>query len=594
MIKQQQSRLKLLASAGLLALLAGCGGEASSASPLDNSGTPTTPDPTDPTDPVDPVDPVDPTTPTDTNASPVANAGQDQRALAGTTVHLPGSGQDADGSIASYEWTQVDGTNAIINNTTAATTTVTLPSVTTSEVLSFSLTVTDNQGASDTDSVDLTLFVDASTVDNSVPLANAGVDQVVSTGDSVLLSGSGDDLDGVIESYAWTQTDGASVTLTDANTSMPSFTAPTVNGQATLTFALKVTDDKGATASDDVDVEVFSPMAPPENVQAVATPGTITVSWDAVPGAETYNLYYAQESLNGDIANYKTYLQGTLEAGLDALTFELDSPTSITEFYFVVTAVRAGDESDGGTEITVTSEVGIVVGATKLLNDTGFDTCANAVTAGRSCPIDSFKMQDGDIGRDKEARDGSLEKVGAGRAGFDFLKVDSKGKPMASTAESWDCVFDNRTGLLWEVKKTSGVDLQSTASQFTWYINDSSINGGDAGTLTGGTACNLNGECNTTAYIAAINEKELCGYSNWRLPTVMELISIVDNGAVQPSIDTNYFPLTQTLSAYWTQTVYANGGDAWAVEFNTGTVGRRVRSGGAYVRLVVNESPGED
>ncbi|MFL0806695.1 MAG: DUF1566 domain-containing protein [Oceanobacter sp.] len=592
MIKQQQSRLKLLVSAGLLALLAGCGGEASSASPLDNSGTPTTPDPTDPTDPVDPVDP---TTPTDTNASPVANAGQDQRALAGTTVHLPGSGQDADGSIASYEWTQVDGTNAIINNTTAATTTVTLPSVTTSEVLSFSLTVTDNQGASDTDSVDLTLFVDASTVDNSVPLANAGVDQVVSTGDSVLLSGSGDDLDGVIESYAWTQTDGVSVTLTDANTSMPSFTAPTVNGQATLTFALKVTDDKGATASDDVDVEVFSPMAPPENVQAVATPGTITVSWDAVPGAETYNLYYAQESLNDDIANYKTYLQGTLEAGLDALTFELDSPASITEFYFVVTAMRAGDESDGSAEINATSEVGIVVGATKLLNDTGFDTCATETVSGRICPIDSFKRQDGAIGRDSAAKAGNLEKVGSGRASFDFLKVDSKGKPLAAAAESWDCVFDNRTGLLWEVKKASGgSDVRSTASKFTWYMADSSINGGNAGTETGGTSCNINGDCNTTTYIEAVNAKNLCGYSNWRLPTVMELSSIIDHGAVQPAIDINFFPLTQTLLAYWTQTVYAKGEDVWAVEFNTGTVGRRSPAGEAYVRLVVNELPEEN
>ena len=41
--------------------------------------------------------------------------------------------------------------------------------------------------------------------------------------------------------YAWTQTGGAAVTLSGANTATPSFTAPT--GPATLTFQLQVCDN---------------------------------------------------------------------------------------------------------------------------------------------------------------------------------------------------------------------------------------------------------------------------------------------------------------------------------------------------------------
>ena len=592
MNKQLKLWRHILASLLAAGLLAGCG-SGDSAQPVGDGATSggDTGDTGDGgTDPVtdEPGD-----TP---NIAPVANAGVDQSALAGTTIYLPGSGEDSDGTIASYEWVQVEGTSAIINNTTAATTTVSLPLVGAAEDLTFSLTVTDNDDASHTDEVTISLFVEADQVTNAKPVADAGADVVVSTGDEVGLSGLGDDLDGVITSYVWQQSDGATVALENANTSTPSFMAPEVDGFETFTFVLTVTDDGGATAADDVNVEVFSLMVPPENVDAVATPGTITLTWDEVPGAETYNLYYAEESFEGDeLANYARRAGGTLVVGIDSLSYELDSPNTITEFYFVVTAVRGSDESDGSEEVTVASEVGILVGATDLLNDTGFDTCATALEAGRLCPIDSFKEQDGDNGRDSEASEGTLEKSGSGRAGFDFFKVDAKGKPLASGAEEWDCVFDNRTGLLWEVKKSSdGLDLQSTASKFTWYINDSSINGGDPGTETGGTSCNLNGDCNTTAYIAAINAENLCGYSNWRLPTVMELTSIIDHGAVQPAVDTDFFPLAQTLLAYWTQTVYANGGDAWAVEFNTGTVGRRARSSEAYVRLVVGELPEED
>ena len=92
-------------------------------------------------------------------------------------------------------------------------------------------------------------------IPNQPPDADAGSNQDVDTGASVTLDGSGsNDPDGTISSYAWIQTVGTTVTLTGANTASPTFTAPST--AETLTFRLTVTDNDGATDTDDIDVVV--------------------------------------------------------------------------------------------------------------------------------------------------------------------------------------------------------------------------------------------------------------------------------------------------------------------------------------------------
>ena len=65
-------------------------------------------------------------------------------------------------------------------------------------------------------------------------------------------------------------------------------------------------------------------------------------------------------------------------------------------------------------------------------------------------------------------------------------------------------------------------------------------------------------------------EGSLADGGRWRLPTLLELETIVDVRAATPSIDVAAFPSTP-VEYFWTQTSYAAAADHyWAVSFDTG------------------------
>lgn len=105
---------------------------------------------------------------------------------------------------------------------------------------------------------------------NVAPVADAGADSfpvcVSHGGTSVTLSGTGStDSDGTIASYEWKDSDGDVIgTSATATVTLP---------LGTHTFTLKVTDDDGASDTDDVVVTVTDTSAPTLSVGA--TPGTL-------------------------------------------------------------------------------------------------------------------------------------------------------------------------------------------------------------------------------------------------------------------------------------------------------------------------------
>ena len=94
----------------------------------------------------------------DVNQDPVADAGEPQTVTSGDTVTLDGSGStDPDGSIASYSWTELTSSGVSLSDASAAQPTFTAPDVSSSTTLEFQLEVTDDDGATDTDTVSVTV-----------------------------------------------------------------------------------------------------------------------------------------------------------------------------------------------------------------------------------------------------------------------------------------------------------------------------------------------------------------------------------------------------------------------------------------------------
>ncbi|GGD36134.1 hypothetical protein GCM10012288_07650 [Malaciobacter pacificus] len=80
----------------------------------------------------------------------------------------------------------------------------------------------------------------------------------------------------------------------------------------------------------------------------------------------------------------------------------------------------------------------------------------------------------------------------------------------------------------------------------------------------------------------------LGGYSNWRLPNINELKSIVDLSKYNPSINSIFENIVS--GNYWSSTSYAEArGNAWYIYFANGSHGglhKSGRDGKAYVRCV--------
>ena len=155
---------------------------------------------------------------------------------------------------------------------------------------------------------------------------NAGSDQTVNAGATVTLSGS--IIPTVIE-YSWSQTSGPSVTLSNSDTSSPSFTAPNVSSQTHLVFRL-TGSAAGSYSGDSVTITV-NPASPP-TVNAgtdktvnegayvrLSGSGDGSLSWSQTSGPTVtlYSSTTATPSFRAPYVSRRTSLEFTLTATQD-------------------------------------------------------------------------------------------------------------------------------------------------------------------------------------------------------------------------------------------------------------------------------------
>lgn len=152
-----------------------------------------------------------------------------------------------------------------------------------------------------------------------------------------------------------------------------------------------------------------------------------------------------------------------------------------------------------------------------------------------------------------------------------YAAVSELGEPMAAPEGRWPCVLDQFTGLTWEAKVDT-VGLHDWRNTYTWYSPDEAHDQGldYRGTPAGGVCAGS--ECDTHAFVVAVNAAGLCGHRDWRLPARDELASISDPRRVgsPPTVNTRYFLHVRPVE-HWSVNDYSFQWDAaWAWSFEHG------------------------
>ena len=213
------------------------------------------------------------------------------------------------------------------------------------------------------------------------------------------------------------------------------------------------------------------------------------------------------------------------------------------------------------------------------------------------------------------AREGRLPQVFAvpqaelikllGSTHSDYTKLDARGNKLPSSARSWACVLDNRSGLIWEVKTDDG-GARDKDNKYRWGgkgVSDVALKWvkNSPGNKYPESRWDGSGERydDWNKLITAANSEQLCGFSDWRVPDLYELASLVrcrggsyqnldagcDGSYQRPTIDTKYFPNAQS-GRYWSASPNADGSDdAWQLDFDGGGDDSN-RDGNDLVRLV--------
>lgn len=270
---------------------------------------------------------------------------------------------------------------------------------------------------------------------------------------------------------------------------------------------------------------------------------TVEITWEPVLNAVSYTLYY------GDALKETS-----------AIELDVKSPYMLTglknglNYRITVVAINVNGEELYSDEIQVRPKPNDV--ATSPLNDTGITWGRGYPKGNIACTEQTIQQQDCSYGRDASHNDDS-----DGHAGFSFTKLDENGDDLPALAQEWSCVRDNTTKLIWEAK-TASDGIHNAGNRYAW--------GGGSRSLVDGS-----------------NTEELCGFSDWRVPTIEELIGIVDFSRSRPTIDTNYFPYTVS-GRVWSSTlpVSSSVSMAWCVSFYNSDVGTWFKNSKLQVRLV--------
>lgn len=264
-------------------------------------------------------------------------------------------------------------------------------------------------------------------------------------------------------------------------------------------------------------------------------------------------------------------------------------------------------------------------------------TCSDAVNAATMAGGRLPSCGDGNIDSGEDCDFGSLDGASCETQGFDGGELQCGPGCRFDTSGCWSgrfhdggdgSIFDRQTGLSWEKKRKLGgganpEDLHDADNLYLWAgqcqssglacqpdeIAAAACAAGVEGDASGCAVCGVGDDCDTLGYLTiwqwliALNSESFGGHSDWRVPKLSELESILDRDhPSSPVVDAAFHAPGCAVSCadlndpqcsctpsyfYWTSsTQAASVGKAWIVSFSAGTTGTNTKVYGDYVRAV--------
>lgn len=237
------------------------------------------------------------------------------------------SDPDENGQIVAYQWQQTAGEALGITNLNESTIEFVHPLLAASSTITWQVTVTDDEGASATDSLSLIL-----NKNDQLVFAKAGDDLTVTEYEPVVLDGSASfSVSGDYSCY-WQLTVGPAVSLSQSNTCTLNFEAPDVDQIQNQTWLLTVTDKAGYIGTDTITVTIE-----PIKLGYLNDSGQVSCYSDSAAvscgNANEYSGQDAQTGRDGVASRLKKTGQG--DAGFDFTKlneFADELPNSATNF----------------------------------------------------------------------------------------------------------------------------------------------------------------------------------------------------------------------------------------------------------------------
>lgn len=226
-----------------------------------------------------------------------------------------------------------------------------------------------------------TSLVGGTQAPNVNPVANAGADKNITLPvSSVTFSGSGTDADGTIAKYSWSKTAGPG-SFQFSNAAVAN---PTVSGlvAGNYTFRLTVTDNRGGSAYDDVNV-IVNPAAatPPPQTTPPPTGSTKAIKVNIYNGSNPYN--------NAEWNNWSIATAGATNITSASLKYSDGSASSVKAVLSQTTGTADNAANYGGG-----------VAPAEVLRHTSYSTMGrtlkiSGLTAGKQYQIEFFASRSG-------------------------------------------------------------------------------------------------------------------------------------------------------------------------------------------------------